>query len=298
MKKLNHKFITLFVILFSLSSLHLSAQKKSIEWSLYGGGGLSFFGYQSPQSKTRSFGYNWDAGVGFTTFMSYQWGFHVGLGIGQYNVNNRVNDLNNPTHPRLIDSEGHPFDLYCTLSGYTETHKATFLEIPLMLQFQTKIKNAGNWKKSQKQSFYAMAGFKFLVLFKRNYEAQVTTLFKKAYYPEVDNWAGTQIFAGLGKFPGNNADGNFGMGLIAAIALETGIKWRVRENLNLYTGVYFDCGLNDPTKKFRKEVGNYTSPESLEDFSLLKFYKKAFLMNVGIKLRVALFVPKKITSCL
>jgi hypothetical protein len=298
MKKLNHKIVTLFLILFTfINSLQLFAQKSPSELSIYGGGGLSLFCYKAPMSKTTSLGYNWDIGVGFTTFMSEQWGFHLGLGVGQFNINNRVGDLDNPEIPRLIDSDGHPYDLYSTLSGYKETHKLLFMELPLMFQFQTRIKNAGVWKKSQKQSFYAMAGVKLLLLFKRDYEAQVTTLYNKAYYPEVDNWAATQTFVGLGKFPGNNTDSKFGVGAIFAVTLETGIKWRLLPNLNLYTGVFWDCGLNDPSKKLRKEVGNFTSPESLEKLSLLSFYKNAFLMNVGIKLRFAFILPPKFTSC-
>ena len=298
MKKLNHKFVTLFVMLFTLiNSLQLFAQKNAVELSVYGGGGLSFFCYQSTMSKTTSLGYNWDIGVGFTTFMSEQWGFHLGVGMGQFNVTNRVKDLNNPEPPRLIDIQGHQYDLYSTLSGYSETQKTLLMELPLMFQFQTRIKNAWNWKKSQKQSFYAMAGAKLFLLFKRDYDVQVKTLFNKAYYPEAENWAATQTFVGLGKFSGSDVAGNLGIGVIAAISVETGIKWRLSEKLNLYTGVYFDCGLNDPTKKLRKEVGTYNSPESLESLSLLSFYKNAFLMGAGVKLRLALFIPKKITSC-
>jgi hypothetical protein len=271
------------------SSLYVSAQKTPNEFSLYGGGGLSFFAYQLPMSKVFSIGYHGDIGLGFTGFVSQQCGFHIGAGFGLFRVKSNVDDLLTFT-PNLIDAHEYPYELYTTLSGYSEIHKTMFLSVPVMFQFQTKEKQSKDWKKG----FYAMTGAKLLVLFNRSYYSQIATFANAAYYPEFDNWTATQMFVGLGKFSGKDADGKIEIGLIAMFTFEAGIKWRIGEKCYLYTGAYFDCGLNDPTKNNRKPVSNYIAVEHLVDFSLLDFYNKSFLMGTGLKVRLAFHkIPEK-----
>ena len=288
MTKNEIRIVATFFFLFSLTGLNLFAQKNPVEFSVFGGGGVSFFGYQKPVNKVSSIGYNCDIGVGFTGFISPKCGFHVGAGFGLLQVKAKVGNFKNFT-PNLTDSNGYPFDLTTTLMGYNETHKTMFLNFPLLFQFQTQQKYA----RRATQSFYAMTGVKLFMLFNRSYIAQVPTILNVAYYPEFDNWAATQLFAGLGEFVGNKGNEKFGVVLFAMFTLETGIKWNIREGLALYTGVYFDCGLNDPTKKNRKSPSDY-SP--LEPLSLLTFYKKSALMDVGIKLRAAFYKASKKTS--
>jgi hypothetical protein len=166
-----------------------------------------------------------------------------------------------------------------------------------MLQFQTKQNTAINMKKGQKANFYAMAGVKTLLLFKNKFEAKVESLYNAAYYPEFDNWADTQIFAGLSTFDGNNVDGNFRLNILAMIAFETGVKWRIGKAVYLYTGACFDLGMNDPSKKIRKPFEHYIYEEHLSSLTLLKLADKMSLMNVGVKLRLAFFHVPNLTSC-
>jgi len=296
MKNMKNWIVKLLIILFTLSSLHLFAQKNSKEFSMYGGGGLSFFAYQAPMNFTSSIGYHGDVGVGFTGFVSQQCGFHIGAGLGLFNIKAKVGDLQTFT-PDLTDWNERLYDLYTTLSGYSETHKTFSLNIPLMFQFQTKMKQGWNWKKSQKLGYYAMIGAKLHLLFNRTYDSQITTLYNAAYYPEADNWAATQTFAGLGDFVGKDTDGKLNVDVLAMFAFETGLKHRLNKNLYLYTGIYFDCGLNDPTKKYREPVGNYIFVKDLADLSLLEFYNNSFLMGIGIKLRLAFYKPPKCLPC-
>ena len=288
MKKIEISIATTIIFLFSLTGLNLFAQKNPVEFSVFGGGGLSFFGYQKPINKVSSIGYNCDIGVGFTGFVSPMCGFHVGAGFGLLQAKAKVGNLSNFT-PNLTDSNGYPFDLTTTLMRYNETHKTMFLNFPLMFQFQTQQKYA----RRATQSFYAMTGVKLFMLFNRSYNAQVPAILNVAYYPEFENWAATQLFAGLGEFDGNKDSEKLGIAFFAMFTLETGVKWNIREGLALYTGVYFDCGLNDPTKNIRMPVSEYSTSKPL---SLLTFYKKSALMDVGIKLRVAFYKPSKKTS--
>jgi hypothetical protein len=284
MKKLKIKIVLLTSILFVANS-HLFAQRSPAEYSIFGGGGVSFFGYQSPIKKVTSLGYNFDIGVGFTGFVSEMCGFHVGAGFGMYNVKAKVGDLKLFT-PGLIDTNEYPFDLTTNLLGYSEIHKTMFLNLPVMFQFQTKHRQMRGVTKN----FYAMAGVKFLMLLNRTYDLQVTKFYHIAYYPEFDNYAATQTFAGLGFFDGKKANDKFNVEFLPMFAFETGVKWEVGKNLLLYTGAYFDCGLTDPTLKDRKPLDEYDPSKPL---SLVAFYEKSFLINVGIKVRLAFYKSKK-----
>lgn len=293
---MKNRIAKLIIALLVLSNWHLFAQKSLNEFSISGGAGFSFMFYQALQNKTSSLGFNGDVGVGFTGFVSRQCGFHIGAGLGLCNIKVKVGDLQNFT-PNLTDDNEQLYDLYTTLIGYSETHNIMFLNFPVMFQFQTKMNDGWNWRRSRKQSFYAMAGAKLHLLFNRHYDVQITTLNNAAYYPVANNWAATQIFAGLGDFAGKDTDGKFGFGFLTMFAFETGVKWRIYQNLFLYTGVYFDCGLNDPTKKYRDPVNNYTAVEDIAHLSLLSFYRKSFLMGAGIKLRLAFIKSPTILPC-
>ena len=275
--------ITLF---FVFSVLWVSAQKQEHEFSIYAGGGFAAFCFQPTIKNASSMGYGGDAGVGFTGFISSNWGIHTGIGVGFFNVINTVNSFVFVTHNKIIC--GYPSDLHTTLSDYKETHKTIFLTVPLMLQFQTTMEQYGNRKKGKKVGYYAMTGVKAQCLFNYKYTSEIASLNNKAYFPEFNSWLTSFPSEGVGSFNGNNASGKLKFNILAMFALETGAKWRIGDKLFLYTGVYFDCGLHDFTKKYRKRDDYYTSHEQLKELTLLKFTDRMNLITIGIKLRLGI----------
>ena len=286
-------------LLFALSALSVSAQrpqKPQNEFSIYGGGGPAFFSFQKPVSGASSMGYGADAGVGFTGFLSPNWGLHVGVGLGVFNVKNQVNQLPFIT-PGQTDCEGYLYDLYTTLNDYKETHKAVFLSVPLMVQFQTKMGQTSHWKRYKRVGYYAMAGAKAQILFNYKYTSEIDSLHNMAYYPDFDNKIDNQPALGLGTFDGNSVSEKMDFGVLAMLAFETGAKWHISKDLFLYTGVYFDYGLNDLTQKSRTPYSDYNTPETITDLALLKFSDKTTLMAAGIKLRLAFISFSKRGRC-
>ena len=261
----------------------IPAQKSPFELSVFGGGGYSFIGFLNPLNKTASKGYNYDVGLGFTGFVSPQCGFHLGIGFAQNKVTVEAGDVKS-VNSGLYDSNEHFYNLHTTLYDYSEIQNTKSLFFPVMFLFQSK-ENSGT------AQFYVMTGVKVHVQLSRAYDTQITALSNAAYYPEADNWAATQLFANLGEFSGSGANGKLDVGVMAMFTFEMGAKFRIGNLFNLYTGAYFDCGLNDPSKSLRKSAGNYTTVESLSNLSLLEVYKNSFLMGVGIKLRFAFRPP-------
>jgi len=262
----------------------------SREVSIYGGGGWSFYACQ-PSFKEASYkGISGDFGAAFTGFFNEQIGLHIGAGIGLYNFKTKISAFPTIITPNLFDNvNGYHYDLHTTLYNYEEQQKTLCLSMPMMLQFQTKRTHQWNKDLYSKRSFYAMGGIKWNIVFKSTYESSIEKLTNAAYYPDLDNWAATQTFAGLGPFKINNSNGkDIEISLLPALAFETGMKWHIKKNYFLYTGVYVDYVLNDPTKDIRTQVSDYdyTAPKNL-DMALLSFTDKIYPMTIGLKLRLA-----------
>jgi hypothetical protein len=297
MKKMKTKPVLfakkLFIVVIALSSLHVMAQrgKAPHEFSLNAGGGISTYAFSPIPKKASSVGYNFDFGIGFTGFINQQFGIHVGAGFGQFNVKSKVKELYTLT-PNLrdenfTDPRGEFYDLHTYLKEYVDIHKSLYINIPIMLHFQTIQKQYWSWKNTQKAGFYAMGGIKLMLLFNNKYEARVPTMYNLAYFPEMDNWADSQPFKGFGTFNGNTVKGNFDFGVLATFSIEMGVKWRIENNMFIYTGAFFDCGLNDPIKDSRKPNSNYISPLQLDEVTIMKYSERANLMMVGVKVHFA-----------
>jgi hypothetical protein len=284
MKRISIIFLTLL-----LTGIYsMQAQPTAHEFSVSAAGGFAANCYQPLSKDISSVGFSSDFGVGFTGFVSQQLGFQIGAGFGLFNVKSKANNLSSVVIGKLKDDNGENIDLHTKLLGVTELHKTFFLHIPAMIQFQTKMKPAWDWTRSQKSGFYALAGVKVLFLVSNRYESFVAELHNAAYYPDLDNWAATQKFAGFGGFnEGYRAVGKLEFGVMALFTVEAGMKWRISKTAYLYTGVYYDCGLNDPTKNSRKSYSQYKSEKDLEELSILKLADKLNYMAGGIKIRVA-----------
>jgi hypothetical protein len=275
MKKIHHIVITVAFVLLSISSL--SAQRTPPEFSVFGGWGYSFFAYSPSVTGTSSSGYSGDIGLGVTAFFNRQLGIHVGAAFGLYNVKGNVATLSHVTTGLYDINKDLEYDLHTTLTDYNEIQNTMFMSIPIMFQFQTKMKQSSNWRKRTQTGFYAMTGVKTLILFNGDYASRIE-LRNEAFYPD---------FNVLSKPVSTRAHGNLKLGVLVAFSLEAGIKWRFNQRVYLYTGAFFDCGLNDPIKDYRVPYDYYTSAERLQDFTILKFTDRVNLMTVGLKLRWA-----------
>ena len=277
------------VALFILKITVVSAQFKH-EFSAYVGSGLSTLSYQ-PSLGVRSGGMGVDFGVGYTFFSAKErvtgtekifrelWGIHTGFGIAMYNASTSLDDMKTISKN---EDDGEPsyskFDLHTTLNNYKEIQRTVFLNIPVMGLFQF-------------EQIYVMGGLKFGIPINGKYSSKNAKLTNEAYYPDLENWAKDQEFAGYGVFSGKKFEGNLDPGIAVILALEAGYKWYIADNLSLYTGFYFDCGLNNTIKTSTKKFIKYSNDRPA-DFTtnsvLTTFSDKTKVMAVGFKLRFAM----------
>ena len=294
MKKMKKIII---ILIAAMSSVYVSAQALH-EFSVYGSGGFSTLSYQLSQGD-RTGGAGGELGLGYTLFFTKErvtatgkifhqnWGIYTGLGFGFYNANAKLDDVKTVTE-KLNDGEAtfNEFELRTTLSGYKEDQKAVYLNIPVMANFQF-------------EQIYLLGGFKFGVPVGGKYKSKDATLTNIAYYPELGVELETQKFAGYGIFPQNSSDGKLKHNITVMLALESGYNWYINEHFSLYTGVYFDCGLNNVSQDDKKSFINYDSG-SAENFTtnsvlssyqdnkqLSVFSEKVRVMAIGVKVRLA-----------
>jgi len=295
--------IVILVILAILKISVISAQGIH-EFSVDAGLGSSSLRYKLSHGD-RSGRVGGDFGVGYTYFFDKVritstgkvfrelWGIHTGMGIGLYNAKAKLDDANtenkglNDGDTSVEDPKYNVFDLRTKLDNYSEIQKTVYLNIPVMAQFQI-------------EQIYAMAGFKFGIPISGKFSSDNATITNAGWYPELGNLATTQEFAGYGTFNGRYFEGNFESRFAVIFALEAGYKWRIADNLSIYTGMYFDCGLNNTCKEADKAFVNYNNkrPKEFSTNSVLSSYSdnkklttftdKTKLMAVGIKLRFAM----------
>jgi hypothetical protein len=269
--------ITLFA---AICSLFASAQTTH-EFSINGGGGLSTLNY-TLSSGEKTLGFGGEFGLGYTCVFVKTVGIHVGANIALYNSDVTLDDVQIVTE-NLIDNEGDHFNLHTTLNTYKESQNAMFLNIPVMIQLQTKLRH----------KFYVMGGVKIGIPLSCKYKVSDATITNEAYYPDYNNWLTDQTFAGYGRFENVNAKGDYEYSISTTLALETGIKWKIGKIPALYTGVYFDYGLNNITQESDQPFVNYTYTNSepaefTTNSALPAAADKINVMAVGIKMRMAL----------
>jgi len=296
MKKVMMQKISLqILLLFAPGVLMVKGQNPSNELTLYGGGGLAAYHFLPPIKNASSIGYGGDAGVEITRFFNQKWGFQFGVGLDYFNVKNKL------THSIFItpdqkDCEDNPFDLYTTLYNYKEGHKAFSLAVPLMLHYQKNMNQSVNSAKNEKVGYYAMAGVKTYFPFVYNYSLEIESFNNAGYYPQFDNWIYSLPVLGLGTFDASKLTGKRKIDIMPFLALEAGVKWRMNSGY-LYTGLYFDYGLYNPTMKDRVPYSEYIHPKQLGNITLLKFTDRMNLMAAGIKIRFAFYQTQNEAEC-
>lgn len=247
----------IYIIIASLfSSVSIFSQDKKHETSVAIGGGLSTLDFSSTTGNQKAkMGFN--AGVGYTYYVNENWGLQSGLEFAAYNA--KISDVNLLScEPNRVDIDNDNYHYYSHVDGYAEKQKALYINIPVMAHFQT---NAFSGTK-----YYASAGFKFGIPIKGEYEGKGDSFLNKGWYTERENWVSSQKFAGFGLFNDRSVKKDIDLKIAYMLSLETGLKWALPNNWNLYTGIYMDYGLNDIVDK--GHTNSFVIRESAEDMKI------------------------------
>ncbi len=293
MKKIYITILSLFLASVATAQEQDVIQEKQTtphEFMFNASGGLSTLQYSvSTGSRSSSFGGGF--GLGYTYNFTETWGFTTGLDLAFYNSTFKADAVSEsyeipsppitPTPPPGSDTR---FFIHGDYASYEEKQSAMYLNIPLMAQYSLPV---------AKNQFYAAAGFKFGIPLTSTYKADATSLAvtgESKYTGETytDESLGFRILANP------SYDGDLDLKFTCMLALEAGMKWRLTDRLQLYTGAYFDYGLNNiytPSGNtmvvYKGATAPYSYNSALQSATNGVGVDKINLMTIGIKARIA-----------
>jgi outer membrane protein OmpA-like peptidoglycan-associated protein len=180
---------------------------------------------------------------------------HAGLGYGYFFLPNLgiKTGFEIASYNASLKLNDFRIDNANTIVSYKERQNITMLQFPLMLQFQYPIKITG---------IYAAAGGKIGL-------------------PVSGKYNGSGIISTEGSEYKIKAKGDQNFKTAFLISMETGLKWKIKDWLLLYTGGYLDYGLNNiKTGKTNFLKRNNASIRQ-------SFTNEAMPISAGIKLSLA-----------
>ena len=258
----------------------------------------------NPTLGEQSNGFDKQFGFGYAFFISPSFGFGTGLEFAFYSAELKLKNYEMSYDAKDLD-EKVDFRFHSNISNYTEEQNAVMLQVPIMLQLQTGI------------GYYVMAGVKAAIPLSGSSSGK-GDLINSGYYEEEnceyyisdckgepqngENRWGSRAF---GSFKGKRTESQEKFKKAWFVSMEMGKKWRFEDGLSLYTGVYFDYGLNNILKRKKIEelprMVEYNS-ENPPNFAMngifnsqweqnqnpQAFVTKIMPMAIGIKVKLAL----------
>ena len=257
---------------------NILAQNSHSELSVYGGGGLSGLKYK-PVDGSQSMRFGGLSGIGYTWFLNEKWGIVTGVEFGFYGAKCTFSDnLGNSYQAESGTSEqaGNDFTFDYSFKGYEEKQKATYIQIPVMAQFQTGI-------------FYAAGGVKLGFPVSSNYKSSAVNLATSGYFPFEDQTYTTLPDRGFGTYTPFSAKDDLDLNMTFALAIEAGAKWVLSEKINLYAGIYFDYGLNNIAESNHFPIVEYSKDVSgkLTYHSATNLADSMKPLAIGLKVRIS-----------
>ncbi len=299
---MNKKFKIIVCSIFSFLSINgIVAQEQSKhEFSVSGGLGLSTlkFDVNNGDHKSKIGG---SISLGYGYFINDNWSINTGLEITNYNSDANLNTFTDSF--KATDTEGE-FTFNTSAANYKEEQRSVFLNIPVMGQFQTPVMD--------NHKFYIAAGGKIGIPVSSSYKTSGASFGTSGTFTDGGGSVTIDDQKGLGfyKFTGKKVDEDLKLKTAFMLSLETGMKWQLPSAMSLYTGVYFDYGLNDIRNSDKNlKFMTYQSPDQgilAEDFKLNSVLQSQYTENgqtrsmtdkvvpmaLGLKVRLAFSMPR------
>lgn len=232
-----------FYILACLFVVNIYAQdidSKKIEVSLNGSAGLSGLLFTTDEESKLSFqdgySYGWDVTFLFTKHCAFRTGLNMASYKSSISIDKFETQYIMPTPSGLPPNSN--FYLLTEYNNYEELYRVLYLRFPLMFQFQT----------GEKYKFYVSAGVQVGILSNASYLIRCNNLTTKGYSEFTDYYFENFPEHGFSSYSNIKSTGKPDFGISFSGVLETGLKWKINDEMALYTGFFADYGLNDIRK--------------------------------------------------
>ena len=230
----------------------------------------------------------WGIGLQYAHYFNKNWSIGTGLEYQSYQGTAKIASLQDAYATE--DLEGEAFEFRYTATNYEEQQRASYLNLPLKLQYET----------SGAIRFFVAAGAKVGFNLRSEYQAEANSLVTSGYYPQFNAELHAPEFAGYGDF-GAYRFGSSPLDLRTSFlaTLESGVKFLLESQRSFYLGLFLDYGLNDINEKAGEgNIVEYSSenPSSFSGNSLLTavnnstavaYTEEVKQLAFGLKLRYA-----------
>lgn len=230
-----------------------SQSKTKHEVSFWGAGGLSTLKYDTEAGSNKN-GFGGAVGVGYNYLLTDRWSLGTGAELSFYNAKTEIGSLSDSY--KANDGEA-DFEFRTAISNYEEKQNTMFINIPVVVQYQLPVMS--------ENKFYVSGGFKFGIPASKKFKVVNADLKNVGYYAHLENPIDGPRFMGFGSFNQKDIKDDLDLKVAYMLSFETGMKWNLSESLSLYTGAYFDYGLNDISKNNDKRLIGYNK-ENPEEF--------------------------------
>ncbi len=269
----------------------LFSQDSKHELSVSLSGGKMSLNYD-PDMGTNKGKLGESIGLGYTYHLTNQLGLVSGLEMSIYKSEFKADGFSNTLYNIADPSDGELFDFHSSVANYREDQTATYLNIPLQLQYEQATFGANR--------FYVLGGMKIGIPISAKYETDENSFVNKGFFHETGIWGGdNQEFMGFGSFNDKKSDGDLKLKTSLALSAEAGMKWMVESKIFLYTGFFIDYGLNNITSVednfiSLKETStglDFSTNSALnstysQDKDNQQLISKATLLAIGIKVKL------------
>ena len=262
------KRIIFTVSLMLLAIISIQAQEKGSYLTISGSLGMNQFRYEMDNERMGSPRLGFGGALGYQYFFNRHWGIGTGVGITYYNTKAKYGNSfsNDPTHyqfnGRIDDDYTHPdmqnYDLQLRLNNWYEKQHAYFVEVPLMLCYQTK------WGEAQKVGLYWGVGAKVqFPAFGKKYEvANSSELMVQGYYPKAKLTLDDLPQHGYGTTDHTKYKGDLDLKIGFAATGEIGLLIALNRRVDLTIGGYLDYGFNNIKKGNKSDNANLIEPNT------------------------------------
>ena len=275
-KLITKYLLCLFCSIIQLLSYSALAQPTH-EFSISGFGGLMGLNFKANHGDQKN-GLGGGFGFGYQYGINSLLGIRTGLEIAMYNSEYNWDNLIFRYMTKDVDDND--FEFRSKAKNFSETQKATFLQIPIMLNIQIN------------EYFFAAIGGKAGIPVSTKYKTSAVTVINSGFYATENYDYKTQQFLGFGTYNIPERERELSLKTAFFLSLEGGGKFDLSETLGLYVGIYFDYGLNNIVKDSEKSHLIDYDNQNPKDFifnSIITseyFTKKVSPIAAGIKIRL------------
>jgi hypothetical protein len=276
-------FLTVCCLIVFTAATAQDAQRneQKHELSIYGLGGYSPVNLALDSRGSKSGSMGGGAGLGYTFNINQSLGIVTGLEMTVHGAEITFDNI--PGEYVEGTGEGELHFMY-SLRNYKEKQSITVFSIPVMAQYSLPL-GSGSAK------FYASGGFKLGFPLSAKADIEPGTAKTSGYYPHENiTYENLPQHGFVTDAALRNVKQDLKPGFSAALALEAGARFSLNDRIDLYTGVYFDYGLNSIHKTGDRHILEYDSfnettfkHNSVLDTGLVS---KANLLSAGLKLRI------------